>query len=173
MKTVFKIIVGIIGAFIIMGVLFAGCTAFVFNEADKEITKQEDQNKKDSKKVEKVGTTKTYEDVDITVDSIDQVEAPEYTDKEGTFYKVSFTIKNNSDEDAYFSTNDFKMQAEGKQFDEEFGYEDSFDLDIINSGNEVQGTAYFVDTQGTTEKPEVQLSFSPFMIDTHKVNWEQ
>ena len=43
MKTVFKIILGIIGAFIIMGVLFAGCTAFVFNEADKEITKQEDQ----------------------------------------------------------------------------------------------------------------------------------
>ena len=172
MKTVFKIILGIIGAFIIMGVLFAGCTAFVFNEADKEITKQEDQNKKDSKKVEKVGTTKTYEDVDITVDSIDQVEAPEYTDKEGTFYKVSFTIKNNSDEDAYFSTSDFKMQAEGKQFDEEFGYEDSFDLDTINSGNEVQGTAYFVDTQGTTEKPEVQLSFSPFMIETHKVNWK-
>ena len=172
MKTVFKIIVGIIGAFIIMGVLFAGCTAFVFNEADKEITKQEDQNKKDSKKVEKVGTTKTYEDVDITVDSIDQVEAPEYSDKEGTFYKVSFTIKNNSDEDAYFSTSDFKMQAEGKQFDEEFGYEDSFDLDTINSGNEVQGTAYFVDTQGTTEKPEVQLSFSPFMIETHKVNWK-
>ena len=34
MKTVFKIIAGIIGAFIIMGVLFAGCTAFVFNEAD-------------------------------------------------------------------------------------------------------------------------------------------
>ena len=172
MKTVFKIIVGIIGAFIIMGVLFAGCTAFVFNEADKEITKQEDQNKKDSKKVEKVGTTKTYEDVDITVDSIDQVEAPEYSDKEGTFYKVSFTIKNNSDEDAYFSTSDFKMQAEGKQFDEEFGYEDSFDLDTINSGNEVQGTAYFVDTQGTTEKPQVQLSFSPFMIETHKVNWK-
>lgn len=173
MKTVFKIILGIIGAFVIMGVLFAGCTAFVFNEADKEITKQEDQNKKDSKKVEKVGATKTYEDVDITVDSIDQVEAPEYTDKEGTFYKVSFTIKNNSDEDAYFSTNDFKMQAEGKQFDEEFGYEDSFDLDTINSGNEVQGTAYFVDTQNTTETPQVQLSFSPFMIDTHKVNWEQ
>ena len=172
MKTVFKIIVGIIGAFIIMGVLFAGCTALVFNEADKEITKQEDQNKKDSKKVEKVGTTKTYEDVDITVDSIDQVEAPEYSDKEGTFYKVSFTIKNNSDEDAYFSTNDFKMQAEGKQFDEEFGYEDSFDLDTINSGNEVQGTAYFVDTQNTTETPQVQLSFSPFMIDTHKVNWK-
>ena len=61
MKTIFKIIAGIIGAFIIMGVLFAGCTAFVFNEADKEITKQEDQDKKDSKKVEKVGTTKTYE----------------------------------------------------------------------------------------------------------------
>ena len=173
MKTIFKIIAGIIGAFIIMGVLFAGCTAFVFNEADKEITKQEDQNKKDSKKVEKVGTTKTYENVDITVDSIDQVDAPEYTDKEGTFYKVSFTIKNNSDEDAYFSTNDFKMQAEGKQFDEEFGYEDSFDLDTINSGNEVQGTAYFVDTQNTTETPQVQLSFSPLMIDTHKVNWEQ
>lgn len=172
MKTVFKIIAGIIGAFVIMGVLFAGCTAFVFNEADKEITKQEDQNKKDSKKVEKVGTTKTYEDVDITVDSIDQVEAPEYSDKEGTFYKVSFTIKNNSDEDAYFSTSDFKMQAEGKQFDEEFGYEDSFDLDTINSGNEVQGTAYFVDTQNTTETPQVQLSFSPSMIDTHKVNWK-
>ena len=172
MKTVFKIILGIVGAFIIMGVLFAGCTAFVFNEADKEIAKQEDQNKKDSKKVEKVGTTKTYEDVDITVDSIDQVEAPEYSDKEGTFYKVSFTIKNNSDEDVYFSTSDFKMQAEGKQFDEEFGYEDSFDLDTINSGNEVQGTAYFVDTQNTTETPQVQLSFSPFMIDTHKVNWK-
>ena len=172
MKTVFKIILGIIGAFIIMGVLFAGCTAFVFNEADKEITKQEDQNKKDSKKVEKVGTTKTYEDVDITVDSIDQVGAPEYSEKEGTFYKVSFTIKNNSDEDAMFSTSDFKMQSEGKQFDEEFGYEDSFDLDTINSGNEVQGTAYFVDTQNTTETPQVQLSFSRFMIETHKVNWK-
>ena len=171
MKTVFKIIVGIIGAFIIMGVLFAGCTAFVFNEADKEITKQEDQNKKDSKKVEKVGTTKTYEDVDITVDSIDQVEAPEYTDKEGTFYKVSFTIKNNSDEDAYFSTSDFKMQAEGKQFDEEFGYEDSFDLDMVNSGNEVTGQSYFVDTKGTQEQPIVQLSFTPF-FETHKATWK-
>ncbi len=31
MKTIFKIIAGIIGAFIIMGVLFAGCTAFVFD----------------------------------------------------------------------------------------------------------------------------------------------
>ena len=171
MKTVIKIIAGIIGAFIIMGVLFAGCTAFVFNEADKEITKQEDQNKKDSKKVEKVGTTKTYEDVDITVDSIDQVEAPEYSDKEGTFYKVSFTIKNNSDEDAYFSTNDFKMQAEGKQFDEEFGYEDSFDLDMVNSGNEVTGQSYFVDTKGTQDKPQVQLSFAPF-FETHKATWE-
>ena len=171
MKTVFKIILGIIGAFIIMGVLFAGCTAFVFNEADKEITKQEDQNKKDSKKVEKVGTTKTYEDVDITVDSIDQVEAPEYTDKEGTFYKVSFTIKNNSDEEAYFSTNDFKMQSEGKQFEEEFGYPDSFDLDMVNSGNEVTGQSYFVDTKGTQEEPVVQLSFTPF-FEKHRATWK-
>ena len=171
MKTIFKIIAGIIGAFIIMGVLFAGCTAFVFNEADKEITKQEDQNKKDSKKVEKVGTTKTYEDVDITVDSIDQVEAPEYSDKEGTFYKVSFTIKNNSDEEAYFSTNDFKMQSEGKQFEEEFGYSDSFDLDMVNSGNEVTGQSYFVDTKGTQEQPIVQLSFTPF-FETHKATWK-
>ena len=171
MKTVFKIIAGIIGAFIIMGVLFAGCTAFVFNEADKEITKQEDQNKKDSKKVEKVGTTKTYEDVDITVDSIDQVEAPEYTDKEGTFYKVSFTIKNNSDEDAYFSTNDFKMQSEGKQFENEFGYPDSFDLDMVNSGNEVTGQSYFVDTKGTQEDPVVQLSFTPF-FEKHRATWK-
>ena len=172
MKTVFKIILGIIGAFIIMGVLFAGCTALVFNEADKEVTEQEEQSKEDSKKTEKIGTTKTYEDVDISVDSVEEVAAPEYSEKEGTFYKVSFTIKNNSDEEAYFSTNDFKMQSEGKQFEEEFGYEGSFDLDTINSGNEVQGTAYFVDTQGTTEKPEVQLSFSPFMIETHKVNWK-
>lgn len=172
MKTVFKIILGIVGAFVIMGVLFAGCTALVFNEADKEVTEQEEQGKEDSKKTEEVGTTKTYEDVDISVDSVEEVAAPEYSDKEGTFYKVSFTIKNNSDEEAYFSTNDFKMQSEGKQFDEEFGYEDSFDLDTINAGNEVQGTAYFVDTQGTTEKPEVQLSFSPFMIETHKVNWK-
>ena len=171
MKTVFKIIAGIIGAFIIMGVLFAGCTAFVFNEADKEITKQENQNKKDSKKVEKVGTTKTYEDVDITVDSIDQVEAPEYTDKEGTFYKVSFTIKNNSDEDAYFSTNDFKMQSEGKQFENEFGYPDSFDLDMVNSGNEVTGQSYFVDTKGTQEDPVVQLSFTPF-FEKHRATWK-
>ena len=37
---------------------------------------------------------------------------------------------------------------------------------------EVQGTAYFVDTQNTTETPQVQLSFSPFMIETHKVNWK-
>ena len=171
MKTIFKIIAGIIGAFVIMGVLFAGCTAFVFNEADKEITKQEDQNKKDSKKVEKVGTTKTYEDVDITVDSIDQVEAPEYTDKEGTFYKVSFTIKNNSDEEAYFSTNDFKMQSEGKQFEEEFGYPDSFDLDMVNSGNEVTGQSYFVDTKGTQEEPVVQLSFTPF-FEKHRATWK-
>ena len=171
MKTVFKIIAGIIGAFIIMGVLFAGCTVFVFNEADKEITKQENQNKKDSKKVEKVGTTKTYEDVDITVDSIDQVEAPEYTDKEGTFYKVSFTIKNNSDEDAYFSTNDFKMQSEGKQFENEFGYPDSFDLDMVNSGNEVTGQSYFVDTKGTQEDPVVQLSFTPF-FEKHRATWK-
>ena len=171
MKTVFKIILGIIGAFIIMGVLFAGCTAFVFNEADKEITKQEDQNKKDSKKVEKVGTTKTYEDVDITVDSIDQVAAPEYSDKEGTFYKVSFTIKNNSDEDAYFSTNDFKMQSEGKQFENEFGYPDSFDLDMVNSGNEVTGQSYFVDTKGTQEDPVVQLSFTPF-FEKHRATWK-
>ena len=171
MKTIFKIIAGIIGAFIIMGVLFAGCTAFVFNEADKEITKQEDQNKKDSKKVEKVGTTKTYEDVDITVDSIDQVEAPEYSDKEGTFYKVSFTIKNNSDEDAYFSTNDFKMQSEGKQFENEFGYPDSFDLDMVNSGNEVTGQSYFVDTKGTQEDPVVQLSFTPF-FEKHRATWK-
>lgn len=172
MKTVFKIILGIIGAFIIMGVLFAGCTALVFNEADKEVTEQEEQSKEDSKKTEKIGTTKTYEDVDISVDSVEEVAAPEYSEKEGTFYKVAFTIKNNSDEEAYFSTNDFKMQSEGKQFEEEFGYGGSFDLDTINAGNEVQGTAYFVDTQGTTEKPEVQLSFSPFMIETHKVNWK-
>ena len=171
MKTVFKIILGIIGAFVIMGVLFAGCTAFVFNEADKEITKQEDQNKKDSKKVEKVGTTKTYEDVDITVDSIDQVEAPEYTDKEGTFYKVSFTIKNDNDEDALFSSGDFKMQSEGKQFEEEFGYPDSFDLDMVNSGNEVTGQSYFVDTKGTQEDPVVQLSFTPF-FEKHKATWK-
>ena len=171
MKTIFKIIAGIIGAFIIMGVLFAGCTAFVFNEADKEIAKQEDQNKKDSKKVEKVGTTKTYEDVDITVDSIDQVEAPEYSDKEGTFYKVSFTIKNNSDEDAYFSTNDFKMQSEGKQFENEFGYPDSFDLDMVNSGNEVTGQSYFVDTKGTQEDPVVQLSFTPF-FEKYRATWK-
>ena len=172
MKTVFKIIAGIIGAFIIMGLLFAGCTALVFNEADKEVTEQEEQGKEDSKKTEKIGTTKTYEDVDISVDSVEEVGAPEYSEKEGVFYKVAFTIKNNSDEEAYFSTNDFKMQSEGKQFEEEFGYEGSFDLDTINSGNEVQGTAYFVDTQGTTEKPEVQLSFSPFMVETHKVNWK-
>lgn len=51
MKTVFKIILGIIGAFVIMGVLFAGCTALVFNEADKEINNSESSSSdsKDSK----------------------------------------------------------------------------------------------------------------------------
>lgn len=51
MKTVLKIILGIIGAFVIMGVLFAGCTAFVFNEADKEINNLESSSSdsKDSK----------------------------------------------------------------------------------------------------------------------------
>ena len=51
MKTVFKIILGIIGAFAIMGILFTGCTALVFNEADKEINNSESSSSdsKDSK----------------------------------------------------------------------------------------------------------------------------
>ena len=40
MKTVLKIIAGIIGAFVIMGVLFAGCTAFVFNGVDDDNTEE-------------------------------------------------------------------------------------------------------------------------------------
>ena len=40
MKTVLKIILGIIGAFVIMGVLFAGCTAFVFNGVDDDNTEE-------------------------------------------------------------------------------------------------------------------------------------
>ena len=40
MKTVLKIILGIIGAFVIMGVLFAGCTAFVFNGVDEDNTEE-------------------------------------------------------------------------------------------------------------------------------------
>ncbi|UJQ43243.1 hypothetical protein [Staphylococcus phage vB_Sau_P68] len=172
MKTILKVVIGIIGAFIIMGMLFAGCTAFVFNEADKEITKQDKKDKEESKKEYPIGTTKTYEDVDVTVDSVEQVGAPEMASQDGTFYKVAFTIKNNSDEDAMFSTGDFKMQSEGKQFEESMDFPDAFDLDSINPGNEVTGNAYFVDTKGTTEKPQVQLSFSPFMIDTHKVNFK-
>ena len=51
MKTVFKIILGIIGAFIIMGMLFVGCTALVVNEADKEMNSSESSSSdsKDSK----------------------------------------------------------------------------------------------------------------------------
>ena len=64
------------------------------------------------------------------------------------------------------------MQSEGKQFEESMDFPDAFDLDSINPGNEVTGNAYFVDTKGTTEKPQVQLSFSPFMLDTHKVNFK-
>ena len=172
MKTIFKIILGIIGAFVIMGMLFAGCTAFVFNEADKEITKSEDKAKKDSKEVNEVGTTKTFEGVEITVNSIEEVNPPEYTEHEGTFYKVSYTVNNTSDEDAMFSSTDFKMQSEGKQFEEEFGYNDGFDIDTVNAGNEVTGNSYFVDTKGTTEQPIVQGKFSPFMFDTHKANWK-
>ena len=62
MKTILKVVIGIIVAFIIMGMLFVGCTAFVFNEADKEITKQDKKDKEEAKKEYPVGTTKTLED---------------------------------------------------------------------------------------------------------------
>ncbi len=172
MKTVLKVVIGVFVAFALIALLFAGCTAFVFNEADKEITKQDKKDKEEAKKEYPVGTTKTYEDVDITVNSVEQVDPPEFATKDGTYYQVAFTIKNNSDEEAYFSTNDFKMQSEGKQFDESFEFEDSFDLDSINPGNTVEGNAYFVDPNNSQKQPQVQLSFSPFLLDTHKVNFK-
>lgn len=172
MKKFGKVALWIVGIFIVMGLLFGGCTALFVSSVDDEIQKEDKKSKEESKKTYDVGTTKTFEDVDVTVDGIEEVAPPEYAEKQGTFYKVSFTIQNNSSEDAMFSSGDFKMQANGKQFDEEFGYEDSFDLDTVNSGNEVTGQSYFVDTKGTTEQPKVQLSFSPFMFDTHKANWK-
>lgn len=164
----------ILAFIVVMGVLFGGCTALFVSGVDEEVQKQEKKEqvkKKDAKKPVEVGTTKVFEDVSVTVDSIEEVQAPEYTENEGKFYKVSYTIKNDNDEDAMFSSGDFKMQSEGKQFEEEYGYSDGFDLDMVNSGNEVTGQSYFVDTKGTQEQPIVQLSFTPF-FETHKATWK-
>ena len=164
----------ILAFLVVMVILFGGCTALFVSGVDEEVQKQEKKEqvkKKEAKKPVEVGTTKVFEDVSVTVDSIEEVQAPEYTENEGKFYKVSYTIKNDNDEDAMFSSGDFKMQSEGKQFEEEFGYSDSFDLDMVNSGNEVTGQSYFVDTKGTQEQPIVQLAFTPF-FETHKATWK-
>lgn len=164
----------ILAFLVVMGILFGGCTALFVSGIDDEVQKHEKKEqikKKEAKKPVEVGTTKVFEDVSVTVDSVEEIQAPEYTEKEGTFYKVSFTIKNDNDEDALFSSGDFKMQSEGKQFEEEYGYSDGFDLDMVNSGNEVTGQSYFVDTKDTQEQPIVQLSFTPF-FETHKATWK-
>ena len=164
----------ILAFLVVVGLLLGGCTALFVTGVDEEVQKQEKKEQvknKEAKKPVEVGTTKVFEDVSVTVDSIEEVQAPEYTENEGKFYKVSYTIKNDNDEDAMFSSGDFKMQSEGKQFEEEFGFDDSFDLDMVNSGNEVTGQSYFVDTKGTQDKPQVQLSFAPF-FETHKATWE-
>ena len=164
----------ILAFLVVVGLLLGGCTALFVSGVDEEVQKQEKKEqvkKKEAKKPVEVGTTKVFEDVSVTVDSVEEIQAPDYTEKEGTFYKVSFTIKNDSDEDAMFSSGDFKMQSEGKQFEEEYGFNDSFDLDMVNSGNEVTGQSYFVDTKGTQEQPIVQLSFTPF-LETHKATWK-
>lgn len=164
----------ILAFLVVVGLLLGGCTALFVTGVDEEVQKQEKKEQvknKEAKKPVEVGTTKVFEDVSVTVDSVEEIQAPEYTEKEGTFYKVSFTIKNDNDEDALFSSGDFKMQSEGKQFENEFGYPDSFDLDMVNSGNEVTGQSYFVDTKGTQEDPVVQLSFTPF-FEKHKATWK-
>ena len=110
----------ILAFLVVVGLLLGGCTALFVTGVDEEVQKQEKKEQvknKEAKKPVEVGTTKVFEDVSVTVDSVEEIQAPEYAEKEGTFYKVSFTIKNDNDEDALFSSGDFKMQSEGKQFE--------------------------------------------------------
>src|SRR5699024_7786048 len=97
----------ILAFLVVVGLLLGGCTALFVTGVDEEVQKQEKKEQvknKEAKKPVEVGTTKVFEDVSDTVDSIEEVQAPEYTENEGKFYKVSYIIKNDNDEDAMFSS---------------------------------------------------------------------
>ena len=50
MKTVLKIVLGIVIAFVLLGIGMVACTGAVFNEVDNEMQKTEDEAKNDSSK---------------------------------------------------------------------------------------------------------------------------
>lgn len=121
----------------------AACGETEVKEVSKDNAPKQEE-KKDKKettenKVYKVGDTIEVNGLQLTFSSVKFVEPNEYIKPEkGKVLEIAFNAKNNGKKDVFFGTSELKIaDAQGNQFKEYFGGENTFVTENIAPGNQI------------------------------------
>lgn len=178
MKTIFKVIIGVLAAFVLLGIAGVACTAVFVDEVDKEMQKQEtvtsdaepaaDADTSDAADAPaeepeqqttfKLGDTVGTETFEMTVANKANNKPDQYQDTtHGNIVSFDVEFKNLQDDKAYFASSDFNLYIDGELMEETFMGSDFGINGDVNAGRTLKGKIYFdAPAQG-----EMELVYEP------------
>jgi len=156
---------------IIMGIIFAACSATMVNEVDKNVNEENTLDKDDDTEIKHVGDTVKVKDVEFTLnDAYYTDERNEFDDEDieaDKILKVDMTVKNNSGDDIPVG-GDVKVYTDGKQA-KSYPVDDEL-LDGLSPGRSIDGSSGFA-INGNPEK--IELEYEQFLdLSNEKVIFE-
>ena len=162
MKTVFKVVLGVFIAFIIIAIAGVGCTALFVNEVDKELQKEETVTSTSDAPAEegsseapaegaeesqdttfKIGDTVATDSFELTVSNKQVLKPSQYDTVENGILAFDVEFKNLTDTKSYFDSYDFNLYVDGELM-ESTTYGDDIGLSgDVNAGRSIKGKLYF------------------------------
>lgn len=162
MKTVFKVVLGVFIAFIIIAIAGVGCTALFVNEVDKELQKEETVTSTSDAPAEedspealaedaeepqdttfKIGDTVATDSFELTVSNKQVLKPGQFDTVNNGILAFDVEFKNLTDTKSYFDSYEFNLYVDGELMESTtYGSDIGLSGDV-NAGRSIKGKLYF------------------------------
>lgn len=174
MKTIVKVALGVLVAFVLLGIAGVACTAVFVDEVDKEMQKQEavtpvedaeadasedaSEEPSEQQTTFKLGDTVAADGFEMTVANKTDNKPTEYQDTtHGNIVSFDVEFKNLQDQKAFFSASDFNLYVDGELMEQSFLDSDFGIQGDVNAGRSLKGKVYFDAPAGG----DIELLYEP------------
>jgi Domain of unknown function (DUF4352) len=169
-KKFFKIVFGIIGGLIALGVIVGACSDTSVEETGGTDSPKQSAESKEPAKTYGIGDVVKVGDVQLTINKGEVRPPAEYSDaKNGSVLALDVTAQNNGTTQEYISTTDYNLyDKDGNQMESYYGYDDTTLDGDLNKGKKLTGKVFFDIRKGET----YELIYTPaFSWDSVEVKY--
>lgn len=193
MKTVFKVVLGVIIALLIVAIAGAGCTALFVNEVDKELQKEEtvtstsdttedsseaeapadeaEEPAEETQNIFKIGDTVETKDFQLTVSNKKNNTPTQYQETtHGNIMSFDVAFMNLTGTKSYFDSSEFNLYVDGELMESSYLGDDWGISGDVNAGRTIKGKLFY----DAPPEGEVELIFEPsFSWDALQVTFTE